>query len=98
MTTEPLLLSDLPVGAAAVVRAVEPGPVGEGRRLRDLGFVPGTLVRVERRAPLGDPTVYELRSTRLALRREAASLVRVEPVDADARTPSATSAARGMPT
>jgi ferrous iron transport protein A len=73
-------LSELPVGAEAIVRSVDPGPAGEGRRLQEIGFVPGTLVRVERRAPLGDPTVFEIRSTRLALRRGGSDLVEVEMV------------------
>lgn len=73
-------LSHLPVGSEAVVRDVEPGASGEGRRLQEVGFVPGTRVRVERRAPLGDPTVYEIRSTRLALRRAGAELIEVEPL------------------
>jgi len=47
------------------------------RRLLDLGFVPGTRVRVVRRAPLGDPTLYELRGTQLCLRRSEAARVRV---------------------
>lgn len=71
-------LSELPVGSEAIVRSVDPGPSGEGRRLQEIGFVPGTLVRVERRAPMGDPTVFEIRSTRLALRRRGAALVEVE--------------------
>ena len=71
-------LSELPVGAEAIVRNVAPGPSGEGRRLQEIGFVPGTRVRVERRAPLGDPTVFEIRSTRLALRRDGSDLVEVE--------------------
>jgi ferrous iron transport protein A len=70
-------LSELPVGAEAVVVGVDLGPSGEGRRLQEIGFVPGTPVRVERRAPLGDPTVFEIRSTRLALRRRGAALVEV---------------------
>lgn len=73
-------LSQLPVGSEAIVVAVDPGPSGEGRRLQEVGFVPGTTVRAERRAPLGDPTVYEIRSTRLALRRAGADLVEIEPV------------------
>lgn len=73
-------LSELTVGSAAVIRSVDPGTAGEGRRLQEVGFVPGTRVLVERRAPLGDPTVYEIRSTRLALRREGAALVEVEVV------------------
>ena len=51
------------------------GPVDE--RLRDLGLLPGTLVRALRRAPLGDPTEYELRGYRLCLRRSEGARVRV---------------------
>ena len=84
MTSNAFVLSQLPVGAEAIVRAVDAGPDGQGRRLLALGFLPGTRVRVERRAPLGDPTVYEVRATRLSLRREAAELVEVERIGADA--------------
>lgn len=70
-------LSELSVGSRARVVRVDPGSAGEGRRLVEIGFVAGTPVFVERRAPLGDPTVYEVRSTRLALRRVAAQLVEV---------------------
>ncbi len=37
-------------------------------RLADLGFVPGTEVKVIRRAPLGDPIEIEVRGYRLCLR------------------------------
>jgi ferrous iron transport protein A len=72
-------LADLPPGSRAVVQHVDDScPVG--RRLLDLGFVPGTPVRVSRRAPLGDPIVFEVRGTRLCLRRTEASRVRVHVV------------------
>ena len=71
-------LAELAPGSVAVVESVnDSGPVG--RRLLDLGFLPRTLVRVLRRAPLGDPVVFELRGTMLCLRRSEASLVRVQP-------------------
>ena len=73
-------LPDAPIGAEVVVAAVAAGDAGQGRRIEDLGFVVGTRVRVERRAPLGDPTVYEVRGSRIALRRDGAALVSVEPV------------------
>ena len=53
-------LSEASIGTDVLVVAVEAGDGGQGRRLEDLGFVVGTRVRVDRRAPLGDPTVYEL--------------------------------------
>lgn len=70
-------LSDVPVGVSAVVRGIDPTDHGLEVRLEHVGFLPGTEVRVERRAPLGDPTVYELRGFRLALRKESADLVDV---------------------
>jgi ferrous iron transport protein A len=73
----PLSLADLPPGSAARVAAVDPqSPIG--RRLLDLGFVPGTEVQVVRRAPLGDPVEYELRGYRVCLRRSEALRIAVE--------------------
>jgi len=53
---------------------------GEGAlavRLAELGFVPGTLVRLVKRAPFGDPLQLELRGYHLSLRRAEAARVRV---------------------
>jgi ferrous iron transport protein A len=73
----PLCLADVPPGSAARVAAVDAqSPIG--RRLLDLGFVPGTLVQVVRRAPLGDPVEYELRGYRVCLRRSEALRIGVE--------------------
>lgn len=47
------------------------------RRLRDLGFVAGERVRVAARAPLGDPMLIQIGSTRFALRRNEAARVSV---------------------
>ncbi len=76
----PLLsLAALGPGSAGVIAEVRAGdPVGE--RLLDLGLLPGTTVRVLRRAPLGDPTVYELRGYQLCLRRTEADRVHVRPL------------------
>ncbi len=71
-----LTLDALGLGETAIVEGLEgDGPVDQ--RLRDLGLVPGTPVRVLRRAPLGDPTEYELRGYRLCLRRTEGARVRV---------------------
>lgn len=74
-------LARLPVGTAAVIESVADGsPIS--LRLLDLGFVPGTTVRVLRRAPLGDPTLYELRGAQLCLRRSEAERIQVRPLRA----------------
>lgn len=49
------------------------------RRLLDLGVVPGTLVTHELTGPGGDPTAYRIRGALIALRREQADLIHVEP-------------------
>jgi len=72
--TQPL--SRLAPGQCAVVKVLD-GSSPIGRRLFDLGFRPGTRLRVIRRAPLGDPTTYELRGSRFCLRRSEAERVGV---------------------
>lgn len=72
----PTTLAALGPGEAGVVTRVDStGPIGH--RLVELGFVPGTPVRVVRRAPLRDPVTYELRGTRLCLRRSEALQIEV---------------------
>lgn len=53
----------------------------EVRRLQELGLTPGTVVRVVRVAPLGDPIEIALRGYRLCLRRAEAGSFLLEPVD-----------------
>lgn len=69
-----MLLADLTPGSAARVRSVR-GP--QAARLCALGFVPGTRISVERPAPGGDPVVYSLRGSVVAMRRALARQVEV---------------------
>ncbi|MBM4382200.1 MAG: ferrous iron transport protein A [Deltaproteobacteria bacterium] len=73
---QPLTLDLLPLGESATVASVD-SDAALAERLEDLGFVPGTVVVVRRRAPLGDPRVYELRGSQLCLRANEARAVRV---------------------
>ena len=69
-------LSELEPGSRAVIVDIDDeGPIG--RRLLDLGMVPSTPIKMLRRAPMGDPTVYELRGYRVCLRRSETARVRV---------------------
>ncbi|MFP8883881.1 MULTISPECIES: FeoA family protein [Streptomyces] len=74
----PLSLADLAPGTSAVVTGVladgEPAVV---RRLHDLGFTPGAVVEVVRRAPLRDPVLYRIKGCEVCLRRAQAVCVRV---------------------
>jgi ferrous iron transport protein A len=70
-------LAELPPGARArVVEVVVDGAPEVARRLGDLGFTPGTLVEVVRRAPLRDPVVYRVKDYEVCLRRAQAAHIR----------------------
>jgi Fe2+ transport system protein FeoA len=56
---------------------VHDGDPAVARRLLELGLVPGTEVRMIRRAPLGDPVEVELRGYRLCVRRADLAGLRV---------------------
>lgn len=45
------------------------------RRLLDLGFVPGNMIEVLQRSPLGDPIAFRVCNTTIALRSEESSLI-----------------------
>ncbi len=53
------------------------GDAQQRRRLMEMGFVPGCLVTYEMPTPFGDPLVYSLRGTTIALRRGEARCVRI---------------------
>jgi ferrous iron transport protein A len=73
-------LSQLLLGRRAIVARVDPHQA-VARRLLDLGFIPGSEVRAVRRAPLGDPVVYEVRGTQLCLRGGEAGHIWVRVLD-----------------
>ena len=49
-----------------------------GRRLRDMGLVPGTAITVKGRAPLLDPVALRVMGFTLALRNSEADYIDVE--------------------
>lgn len=48
-----------------------------GRRIRDMGLVPGTLIQVQGRAPLKDPVAIRTRDFTLTLRNNEADFIEV---------------------
>lgn len=70
-------LVDLKPGQSArIQRVAVQGALG--LRLREMGLVPGTSVKLVRRAPMGDPLQFELRGYQLSLRAADAGCVEVE--------------------
>ncbi|MGV8073039.1 MAG: ferrous iron transport protein A [Syntrophobacteraceae bacterium] len=49
-----------------------------GRRIRDMGLVPGTYIQVQGRAPLQDPVAIRARNFTLSLRNSEADYIEVE--------------------
>ena len=72
-----LRLDELHVDTSARLTRVA-GTGGFRRRLLELGFLPGTPLRVVRRAEIGGVVELELRGCRVALRTAEAQSILVE--------------------
>lgn len=82
----PARLSGQAMGVDVVVDALDGALDATRLRLCEMGLVPGTVVRVTRRAPWGDPLEIAVRGTRLVLRAADATVFVVralEPADGD---------------
>lgn len=78
-------LSALKPGEKGRVKGIAAACHGaERRRFLDLGLVPGTVVEAELRSPSGDPTAYRVRGAAIALRREQADLIHIDPIPREA--------------
>ncbi|MBI4805833.1 MAG: ferrous iron transport protein A [Desulfovibrio sp.] len=53
-----------------------------GRRIRDMGLVPGAEVEVVGRAPLKDPVAIRLKGFTLSLRNNEADFILISPPEA----------------
>lgn len=72
-----LLLRHMAAGQKGTVVQVKAS--GElGRRIRDMGIVPGTPIHVQGRAPLKDPVAIRVRNFTLSLRNNEADFIHVE--------------------
>lgn len=76
----PCSLRTLAVNEKARITSIDAS--GEiSRRLRDMGLVPGTEVKVIGRAPLKDPVALRLRDFTLTLRNNEADCIMIEKVE-----------------
>ena len=76
-TRQASALADLHVGEKAILAELELSPpVVE--HLMNLGFVPGLEVTVARSSPGGDPRVYRVEGTEVAMRRDVSRHIHVE--------------------
>ena len=66
---------------ATITSVTAPGEMG--RRLRDMGLVPGTEIQIIGRAPLKDPVALRLRGFTLTLRNNEADYIHVVKKDSN---------------
>ncbi|MDU2066053.1 MAG: ferrous iron transport protein A [Sporomusaceae bacterium] len=74
-----MFLHEVESGSQAKVKKI----IGTGplqRRILDMGITPGTLVKVQKLAPLGDPLEVKAKGFNLSLRKAEASMIEVEAV------------------
>jgi Fe2+ transport system protein FeoA len=69
---KPIRLADLLEGDSAVIESIDL-PNELCHRLMELGFLPGSSVTAARSAPGGDPRVFRIDGTEIALRQETAA-------------------------
>ena len=73
-------LREMQKDQAGIITAVKVG--GElGRRIRDMGIVPGTRIPIMGRAPLYDPVALRIMGGTLTLRNSEADYIEVEVVN-----------------
>lgn len=84
VTPATLDLTQLKRGESGILDRLEL-PEEDAQRLMELGFVPGHAVTPAHSAPGGDPRVFRVDGTEVALRRETASHLFWRPEPASSR-------------
>lgn len=69
---------ELKPGQQAKIIAFKSGGPTYRKRLIALGLIPGTIITLNRIAPLGDPIEIEVRGFALSLRKAEANILQIE--------------------
>jgi len=76
LSSPPRTLLSLRKGDHAILDCIQL-PMEDARRLMELGFVPGMRITAGQSAPGGDPRVFQVDGSEIALRRATASKVTI---------------------
>ena len=72
-----IMLRNMKKNQTGIISAIKVG--GElGRRIRDMGLVPGTQITIQGRAPLNDPVALRIMGGTLTLRNNEADHIEVD--------------------
>ena len=71
-----MLLSELKTGESAVITKVK-GYGAFRKRLNEMGFVRGKVVKAVKNAPLNDPIEYSIMGYEISLRRQEAAFIEI---------------------
>lgn len=80
-----MVLSELKEGQSAVIDRIG-GSGALRRRILEMGIIKGSVVYVEKYAPLRDPLELIVKGTHISLRVEEAAQIVVAPVDETAQS------------
>ena len=75
--TQARTLQELSPGESGMILSVGNQSGAVKRRLVDMGLTPGTVVKVTKIAPLGDPLEVSLRGYEMSLRKEDAAQIQI---------------------
>lgn len=73
-------LRNMAKNQSGIISSVKVGGV-LGRRIREMGLVPGTEITIKQRAPLNDPVALRIMDGTLTLRNNEADYIEVEVED-----------------
>ena len=72
-----IFLMKMQKGQTGTIRSIKVG--GElGRRIREMGLIPGTQITIHGRAPLNDPVAIRVMNGTLTLRNSEADYIQVD--------------------
>ncbi len=74
----PRTLAEMKPGQESTIHAVG-SEIQSGQRLMALGFLPGQVLRLLKRAPFGDPLLVEIGSRVISMRKAEARRIIVSP-------------------
>ena len=77
-TDGPLTLADLNIGEKCCIQGLGSTPVGYRNKMLVMGFLPGTIVKLRRKAPLGDPLELEIKGGSICVRQDEVANILVK--------------------